>query len=1170
MRLRWLGVLLALGFISGWMWGQNTTITGTITDSTGTPWAGATVTASFAPSPNFTGKYTWNGQQMSTFPPVVVTADGSGVFTISVPDSALITPANSGRTFTFCPLASVVCNTSGKIPVPGPSMDITGLTSQTVVAPRMNPTFTQYGYNDAEILPAPGQGQVYYRVVDNQFRQWNGTAWVNVGGGSEGSGTVVASNQFQIGFYPTPGVNPTIQGVPSGFTSDTVGNVRFKGIDGTLHAFYNQTAPGANNGIQTALSTPNSMVVAGNDYPCVEGTFSGSPPLFQGPGNYILGFGNPAPFADATTKIEERSLCGALGYYAYNPQMGTTGNVYQLNRIVSNKLPPGGSITTFFLQSDIEYTGSGINDGFTGGGPDSEGRTFDSFDLMRSGIQSGYNVSQSAYAGGDNHIYQNQVTNNRGSWDINGEGFNWLRNQIVQNLTPMVMTAASNFVGGSTLIRGTLISNVPFVGDETYMTNTTTGGPIMQVIQDIAPGVTGTCGLAGQWKVNATLTPDNIGCVATGVTISNKRYGGTTNITVNVTGLTSALTTTTGHNTACVSDHIFTESAVVMNAGSFSGGTATGVVLAVRYSHQNNFYVTQGIHACNFMEVKANQQPGSFVGRQLFRIIGVVDSTHYLYARVVFGGWNDGFSGYAQTYNVANAGVTLTRNGSGVVTVPVSDGNLLLSNASVRVTNCANSSFNSSPFFVITSDTGTAVTWSNPGSATSTTCTKDIEVLSKLNNTQGIRDVQEFTGAQITNTNDPTTFAICSSAGASCSVEPNTNFVISSGDQLENNPYADVIQGFDRNLMTFQSQTAGSIAQLAHFDQISGFIPEATSWWRVAIADSKAGYQGLGGSKKIGLNLMDFSDTSAPFATLFFNIPTPTDVVFQFNGCVYGCTDTRSQFTYWSFPMGNGAYFQTINQANYGVTTLSENSATNQLYNKFESNQGFSYFTANGLAGVLEEENLFEWTGGSTKISTSSNAGSTNNIFFMVPTGTSFSKPITIIGTPDGCAIFTTGLLGSTTTCITSLTTNGTSGPATLSGGVLNIPVYAGGGAGPVASVFGRTGSVTATSGDYSLSLISGVPGFISVTPITVTLPTSSVGANSCTSPATATMTGVTTANSFVPTFTSDPSAVNGWGATGGLVFTSWPSSNTLNWEVCNQTANPITPGAMVLNVGVR
>jgi hypothetical protein len=55
-----------------------------------------------------------------------------------------------------------------------------------------------------------------------------------------------------------------------------------------------------------------------------------------------------------------------------------------------------------------------------------------------------------------------------------------------------------------------------------------------------------------------------------------------------------------------------------------------------------------------------------------------------------------------------------------------------------------------------------------------------------------------------------------------------------------------------------------------------------------------------------------------------------------------------------------------------------------------------------------------------------------------------------------------------------ALTTTGTSGAATLTAGVLNVPQYTGG-TGAVASVFGRTGVVTATNGDYTAAQVGAV-----------------------------------------------------------------------------------------------
>ena len=89
---------------------------------------------------------------------------------------------------------------------------------------------------------------------------------------------------------------------------------------------------------------------------------------------------------------------------------------------------------------------------------------------------------------------------------------------------------------------------------------------------------------------------------------------------------------------------------------------------------------------------------------------------------------------------------------------------------------------------------------------------------------------------------------------------------------------------------------------------------------------------------------------------------------------------------------------------------------------------------------------------------------------------------------------------------------------------------------------------------------------------ITVTAATFS--ANACTGYSTLTMAGVAggaggTAFNFTPA--ADITAVAGWGSTGGLLIADYPTLNTLNWSVCNQTASPIVQGSNVtFNVSAR
>lgn len=97
------------------------------------------------------------------------------------------------------------------------------------------------------------------------------------------------------------------------------------------------------------------------------------------------------------------------------------------------------------------------------------------------------------------------------------------------------------------------------------------------------------------------------------------------------------------------------------------------------------------------------------------------------------------------------------------------------------------------------------------------------------------------------------------------------------------------------------------------------------------------------------------------------------------------------------------------------------------------------------------------------------------------------------------------------------------------------------------------------------------VPG---ISPVQVVLPTSSINANTCTSPTAVLMPGTVAPAGANPGTTfavipeSNPNAVNGWGAVGGLVMQVWATTDHLNWSICNQSGSSITPGALTVDVG--
>lgn len=111
--------------------------------------------------------------------------------------------------------------------------------------------------------------------------------------------------------------------------------------------------------------------------------------------------------------------------------------------------------------------------------------------------------------------------------------------------------------------------------------------------------------------------------------------------------------------------------------------------------------------------------------------------------------------------------------------------------------------------------------------------------------------------------------------------------------------------------------------------------------------------------------------------------------------------------------------------------------------------------------------------------------------------------------------------------------------------------------------------NVTFTPTSNALTVAAAGSGGIANT--TTTVGTTTINANTCTTASTVTMTGVATTSVFDFTPSTDISATTGWGSSGGLTIVAWPTANTLNYKVCNQTASNITPGGSVtFNVGAR
>lgn len=186
------------------------------------------------------------------------------------------------------------------------------------------------------------------------------------------------------------------------------------------------------------------------------------------------------------------------------------------------------------------------------------------------------------------------------------------------------------------------------------------------------------------------------------------------------------------------------------------------------------------------------------------------------------------------------------------------------------------------------------------------------------------------------------------------------------------------------------------------------------------------------------------------------------------------------------------------------------------------------------------------FTLGSTSVSLGATVTSISGLTLSSPTLTTPA-----LGTPTALVLTNAtglpwaGLSGSPSTSqvpFQTLTTTGTTGPATLISGVLNIPQYA-------------------TSGGGTQTICSG----------TLSLGTSAIASGTAASTVTAACTGIASTDNIMLDFNGNPLSITGFipSTNGMLGIVKWPTTNTINVGVFNNTSASVTPGAVTLNYRV-
>jgi hypothetical protein len=196
---------------------QSTTVSGTITDANGQPFAGGSYRIELNAN-GVQGPYIWNG---NPYTPAAFsgTLNGSGAFSgVSIPSSNYITGQSSGFTmwrFTVCPASTSPCY-STSFTVQGATQNVSTSIFPPAIAVNWVDTNPVSAYTDAEVIGTPVGGQ-YFNLGSNVYRICTVSlpcTWENSGGGGSGCspGGSTYSILYNNGSGGCTGTGPGTQG----------------------------------------------------------------------------------------------------------------------------------------------------------------------------------------------------------------------------------------------------------------------------------------------------------------------------------------------------------------------------------------------------------------------------------------------------------------------------------------------------------------------------------------------------------------------------------------------------------------------------------------------------------------------------------------------------------------------------------------------------------------------------------------------------------------------------------------------------------------------------------------------------------------------------------------------------------------------------------------------
>lgn len=335
-------LLFLLSMLVGYASGQTITINATITDSDNFAWKTAGVTVTFVPNPSFPNlnQYTLNGQSLATYQPYnsllnqTLITDSSGSFTgLVLLDNTAIQPAGSTWKFIIQSDTSAQATSYPPLQLNSGNTNLTVFLSSNAIAPRFPAIMGAFGYGDVELTTTPNPGGLYYNTTTLITRQWNGTTWSNLSGGSQPATINGQNSPFTFG--------------GSGFTNPSTSVFNFNGSSSGGFQLNNAEMGAYSSSTQLLTHTNHYVVPTGLSKTAINSLLNTAPNAvwdFQR-GDTVPQVFTPSINANALQQLVKHE---GLPFYTYELNSDDAGIAFDARQVSVNFTSSSKTITANF------------------------------------------------------------------------------------------------------------------------------------------------------------------------------------------------------------------------------------------------------------------------------------------------------------------------------------------------------------------------------------------------------------------------------------------------------------------------------------------------------------------------------------------------------------------------------------------------------------------------------------------------------------------------------------------------------------------------------------------------------------------------------------------------------------------------------------------------------